>query len=194
MARRILIIDGHPDPSPERFCHGLAEAYGSGAAEAGFEVHRLRLADLDFPLLSRVDDWTAGTPPPAVVHVQSEITWADHIVLVFPLWLGGPPARLKGLLEQTLRPGFAMDPQSRGPGCARLKGRTARMVTTMAMPAVIYRVWFRACGLDALRRGVLQFVGVRPVRRTLIGGVQSLNETARRRWLGRLRRLGAAGR
>ena len=33
-AARILIIQGHPDPSGEHFCHALADSYG-GAATAG---------------------------------------------------------------------------------------------------------------------------------------------------------------
>ena len=35
---RITIIDGHPDPSKERFCHALASAYADGATQAGHDV------------------------------------------------------------------------------------------------------------------------------------------------------------
>ncbi|RVA09806.1 flavodoxin family protein, partial [Mesorhizobium sp. M7A.F.Ca.US.002.01.1.1] len=28
MSRRILIVVGHPDPSPDRLCRSLANAYG----------------------------------------------------------------------------------------------------------------------------------------------------------------------
>ena len=35
MSRRILIVVGHPDPSPDRLCRGLAKAYGEGAEKAG---------------------------------------------------------------------------------------------------------------------------------------------------------------
>ena len=35
------------------------------------------------------------------------MTWADHVVILYPLWLGSMPALLKALLEQMLRPGFA---------------------------------------------------------------------------------------
>ncbi len=31
MGKRILIINGHPDPSPERFCAALAEAHAARA-------------------------------------------------------------------------------------------------------------------------------------------------------------------
>ena len=32
--------------------------------------------------------------------------WAEHLVFLFPLWLGDMPAVLKGFLEQLMRPGF----------------------------------------------------------------------------------------
>jgi len=51
MAQRITIIEGHPDPAGNRFCHALAEAYAQGARAAGLEVRRIDVARLGFPLL-----------------------------------------------------------------------------------------------------------------------------------------------
>lgn len=70
-ARRILIIDGHPDPDPERFCHALADAYAAGAAR--HSVRRLDLARLDFPLLRKPSEWLTGKPPAALVAAQEQI-------------------------------------------------------------------------------------------------------------------------
>ncbi|HWA60997.1 MAG TPA: hypothetical protein VG939_06460 [Caulobacteraceae bacterium] len=39
--RRILIVNGHPDPAPERLCAALASAYGEAARAAGRETRRL---------------------------------------------------------------------------------------------------------------------------------------------------------
>lgn len=33
--RKILLVDGHPDPDSGRLVHTLCEAYAHGAAEAG---------------------------------------------------------------------------------------------------------------------------------------------------------------
>jgi len=30
-----LLVNGHPDPSPERFCSALCDAYEDGARKAG---------------------------------------------------------------------------------------------------------------------------------------------------------------
>lgn len=47
MAKKVVIIDGHPDPSPDRFCHALADAYGDGAMAAGADVTRVDVAQQD---------------------------------------------------------------------------------------------------------------------------------------------------
>lgn len=51
MAKRITIIDGHPDPDGARFCHALANAYAEDAGKASHSVRRLTLAQLEFPIL-----------------------------------------------------------------------------------------------------------------------------------------------
>jgi putative NADPH-quinone reductase len=125
------------------------------------------------------------------VPVQQAIARADHLVFFFPLWLGGMPALLKGLLEQVARPGFATE-KAPGPAGFRklLTGRSARLVVTMGMPALIYRLFFLAHGIKQMERSILRFVGIAPVRESLIGNVQG-SATARTRWLARMDRLGA---
>ena len=51
MPARIAIIQAHPDPAGGHLCHALAEAYDEGAREAGHELRRIDVAQLDFPLL-----------------------------------------------------------------------------------------------------------------------------------------------
>jgi Flavodoxin-like fold len=63
------------------------------------------------------------------------------------------PTLLKGFLEQALRPGFAFKTGNQGWG-SLLKGRSARIVVTMGMPAFIYRWYFGAHGLKRLERSI----------------------------------------
>lgn len=190
--RRVLIIQGHPDDTERHFCHALAEAYAAGAAEAGHEVRTIAVAALDFPLLRSKHAWDTGQLPQSLVPAQEAIGWAQHIVIVFPLWLGGMPALLKGFLEQVARPGFALGmPDATHKMAAKLlKGRSARLVVTMGMPAPVYRWYFLAHSLKALKRNILGFVGIAPVRDTLVGMVEGLNTKARESWLDKLHALG----
>ena len=44
-AKRILIIDGHPDPDPARFLHTLADTYVAAAAAEPVAVEPVAAAE-----------------------------------------------------------------------------------------------------------------------------------------------------
>jgi len=191
MGKRILVVQGYPDAGRAHFSHALAEAYAGGATAAGHAVERIDVASLDFPLLRSKAEWDEGTVPAALAPAQEAIRRAEHVVLFFPLWLGGMPALLKGFLEQVARPGFALSrPDEHGRQGKLLGGRSARVVVTMGMPALVYRWYFRAHSVKALERSILGFVGFAPVREALIGSVESMADADRQRWLGKLTALG----
>ena len=193
-SRRILLIQGHPDPAGRHFGHALADAYAEGALAAGHEVRRTEVALLDFPLLRSQAEWLKGTLPPTLAQAQRDIAWAEHLLLFFPLWMGDMPALLKGFLEQVARPGFAFDYVEGSPFAHKgLKGRSARVVVTMGMPAAVYRYFFRAHSVKSLERNILGFVGIAPVHETLIGTVEDPESKGRGRWLASLREMGAKG-
>ena len=190
---RILVIQGHPDSSLRHFGHALADAYAAAALAAGHAVQTVEVARLDFPLLRSQAEWQHGSVPPALLPVQQQILWAEHLVFCFPLWLGDMPALLKGFIEQVARPGFAIDPQGGAPlGQKVLRGRSARVVVTMGMPALMYRFYFRAHSVKSLERNILGYIGIAPVHATLIGNVEGIDDKARSAWLAKLGTLGAS--
>jgi len=193
-SRRIFVVQGHPDPAGGHLGHALADAYAGAALAAGHEVRRVDVARLDFPLLRSQAEWTSTPVPPSLASVQQDVLWAEHLVFFFPLWMGDMPALLKGFIEQLARPGFAFKPDPKSPlGAKALTGRSARVVVTMGMPALVYRFVFRAHSVRSLERNILGFVGIAPVHETLIGGVDAADADTRLRWFDRLRRLGADG-
>ena len=191
---RILVVQGHPDTTTRHFGHALAEAYADGARSAGHEVRMLEVGRLDFPLLRSAAEWKQGPLPAGLQPAQEDIRWAQHLVFFFPLWLGEMPALLKGFLEQVARPGFAFTEAEGNPfGRKGLTGRSARVVVTMGMPALLYRYFFRAHSLKSLERNILGFVGIGPIHETLIGLVEGMDDKARAGWLARLEKLGSDG-
>jgi putative NADPH-quinone reductase len=189
VARTILVIDGHPDPEPKRFCHALARVYGDGAREAGAAVRTFRLADTDVPPLRSMAEFNVAPDDPTLLAVRADIEWADHLVFIFPLWLGSAPAKLRGLLEQIARGGFVADIGGKG-GPGRLKGKSARLIVTMGMPAAIYRLMFNAHGVLSLKKSILGFAGVAPVGITLLGGIEMGGDRAAHLRLARVKALG----
>ncbi len=192
--RRVLLIQGHPDGSVAHLGHVLEDAYAQGAESGGHEVRRVAVAKLDFPLLRSQKAWQDEPLPPALAQAQENIAWAQHIVLFFPLWMGDMPAVLKGFLEQVARPDFAFKKEGDNPfGHKGLTGRSARIVVTMGMPALVYKWYFRAHSVKSLERNILGFVGIAPVHATLIGQVDTLGESGVQQWQTKLARLGASG-
>ena len=194
MGNKIVIVQGHPDPGAEHLCHALANSYGLGAKEAGHEVREINISQLDYPLLRTQQDYDEGTPPDVIKHAQDDLAWADHIVLVYPLWLGTMPALLKGFLEQVLRPGFATSKVEKGSSWQKmLKGKSARIVITMGMPALAYRWYYRAHSLKSLERNILKFCGIGPIQENLFGLVEGVSDEKRSGWLEQMNKLGHEG-
>lgn len=190
-ARRIVLVQGHPDPQGGHLCHALAQAYAEGAERAGHTLKRIEVAQLDFPVLRSAAEWEKGALPGSLIAAQQAIEWAQHLVVFFPLWMGDMPALLKAFLEQIARPGFAFhDDGNGGFGKKGLSGRSARVVVTMGMPALVYRYYFRAHSVKSLERNVLGFVGIAPVHETLIGMVDQLDSKTSAKWLAKMGTLG----
>lgn len=195
MARRIAIIQGHPDPARGRFGYALADAYAQGAGEAGHAIKRIDVAKLDFPLLRTKEDWDGGVAPEPIQRAQNTIGWAEHLVIFYPLWLGSMPALLKAFFEQAFRPGFAIAEPEAGKTWQRLlRGKSARVVITMGMPAFIYRWYFGAHSLKSLERNTLGFCGIGPIAESLVGMVEAIGDNKRKKWLAKMEALGRAGR
>jgi putative NADPH-quinone reductase len=195
MPRRILIIVGHPDPEPKRLCRALAASYAEGARSAGHDVRLIDIATLDFPVLRTMEEFGQRPMPSTLEDAAQAIKHAEHIVFVFPLWLGTMPAMLKAFLEQVMRPGTAFAyPEGGGFTKTLLRGRSARVVVTMGMPSVLYRLWFLGHGLAGMRRSILHFVGISPVRETLFGMVAAASDATRAKWIRQMRGLGERAR
>jgi len=190
MPRRLTIVQGHPDPNGRRFCQALADAYAEGAAAAGHEITRIEVAQLDFPILRTQEEFERGDLPEMLVGARDGIVSAQHLVAIFPLWHGTMPALLKAFLEQVMRPGVALEYRKHGFPRGLLTGRSARIVVTMGMPALIYRWYFRAHGVRGLERSVLRFAGLKPVRKTLLGMADAVSDAKWRAWLERMRTYG----
>jgi putative NADPH-quinone reductase len=192
MNRTVCIIQGHPHGTGKHLCHAIADAYADGARLSGARVRRIDLGSTDISLLR--DPAGFGSPPPEPIQsAQQIIKAATHIVIVYPLWLGTMPAVVKAFFEQLCRNNFAIQATAKG-GWPRqmLKGKSARVIVTMGMPAAAYRLFFGAHGVKGFERSILGMAGIKPIRETLIGGVGALSRNQSEALLARIRRMGEA--
>ena len=187
---RVVIVVGHPKKG-ETLNLALARAYQSGAEEAGHDVALFELSEMTFdPILH---EGFSGEQPlePPLADAQAAIGACDHLVFVFPLWFGFMPALMKGFIERVFQPGFAIGKKNGGSDWTPLlKGKSARLIMTMGMPALIYRVWFGAHAIKALKWNILRFCGFSPVAVTLHGMVEMVSSSTRQKWLRDAYKLG----
>ncbi|NMM81367.1 hypothetical protein B2J86_10615 [Acidovorax sp. SRB_14] len=183
MKPMVLLILAHPDN--RGFGGALADAYTAGLQAQGFEVQMLHLPALEF------EATPAGRPPELehdLVQARDAILRARHLVLVYPTWFGGMPARLKGFFERAFGNDFAFKfkPGSLLPE-SYLGGRSADVLVTMDTPPWAYRWLLGAPGHKQVRHAILGPSGIKPVRIMSFGPLRSSSDEQRKRWLAQAR-------
>ena len=187
--KEILIINGHPDK--ESLCTELAKSYERGAVKAGAACKLVNLADLDFNLNLSGGYRKRTELEPDLLMMQQEILKAEHIVLVYPNWWATFPALLKGFIDRVFLPGFAFKYRENSPMWDKLlKGRSARMIVTLDSPAWYYRIFMGNAGFKAMKKGILEFCGISPVKITSFNMVRSSSEQQRKNWIQQVEKLG----
>jgi NAD(P)H dehydrogenase (quinone) len=94
---RIAIIVGHARHNS--YCEALGRAYQRGAQAGGHEAVLFVTSAMTFdPLLH--EGFERVQPLEHDLEVAHDVMLkADHLVIIFPLWLGTLPAILKGFLS-----------------------------------------------------------------------------------------------
>lgn len=188
---RILVLDGHPDD--DSLCRSLGAAYERGAVEGGAQVRRTVVAHLEFDPILHHGFRKRTELEKDLVRAQQDILWAEHVVVVLPIWWSDMPALLKGFVDRVFLPGFAFKYREKGLLWDKfLKGRSARIVYTQDAPDWYYRFLVGRPVVRILKKGVLEFCGVGPVGVTALGPVKSSTPGTREGWIRKLEALGRA--
>lgn len=182
MSKKILIINGHPNK--DSFNFGIAATYRKGAESSGAEIQEIVIAELDFNPNLQFGYQKRTELEPDLLKAWEKIQWADHLVWIHPVWWGGLPAITKGFIDRLFLPGFAFQYRENSPFWDKLlKGKTAHIITTLDQPALFYRFYFRRPSVNQLKRSVLQFCGIKPVKVSYIGIIKGSKPEMREKWL-----------
>ena len=183
------MILGHPDITS--FGAAAAHAYAQGARAGGAEVREIKLAELAFDPVLWHGYHEIQPLEPDLAAAQDTIGWADVLVFAYPTWWGSTPALLKGFIDRVFLPGFAFRYRENSKFWDRLlTGRSARLLVTMDSPPWYYRLMVRQPGTQMMRRAILNFCGVKPVRATAFGPVRGAANGVRDGWLAKAAALG----
>ena len=187
--KKILIINGHPDP--ESFNVGLAESYKKGAINSGAEVELINIRNLDFNPNLEFGYREKTELEPDLIKAIDQIKNANHLVWIYPTWWYGYPAMMKGFIDRTFLPGLMFKFTKGKPVPDKLlKGRSGRIIITGDTPSWYNNLVMKKPAINSFKKGTLEFSGVSPVKVTYISPLKSSTAEFRQKWLDKIEQLG----
>lgn len=190
--RKILVINGHPNE--ESFNHALTRAYITGAKNKGATVKEIWIGKLNFNPNLEYGYQKRMNWEPDLVDAWEKIQWADHLVWMHPVWWGGFPAITKGFIDRLFLPGMAFKYRENSVWWDKLlKGKTAHIITSLDQPGWYYRMFFGRPSVNQLKKSILEFCGVKPVKISYIGIIRGSSSEQRTKWLQKAEILGRRG-
>ncbi|WP_084392680.1 MULTISPECIES: NAD(P)H-dependent oxidoreductase [Henriciella] len=189
MSARIFIWVGHPRSTS--LSKGMADAYQAAAEATGAEVRRIDLDDMHFDPDLEEGYHARKTLEPCLEQWREHTLWANHLVWAYPQWWGGMPAKMKGVIDRSFLPGFAMRYHEKGPWWDRLlAGRSADIIMTSDAPVLWDSLSYRRAAKHQVERTVLNFAGIKPFRTFQFGPVKTASQSQVDKWLARVTQRG----
>lgn len=192
--KRILVINGHP--AETSLSKSISEAYVKSALSAGHDVRVTHLHSLDFDMDYGFAGYETNKPlEPDLEKFQADVEWAQHVVMTTPMWWGGLPAKLKGLIDRTFLPGWAFDTRTLNMGMPAplLVGRTARVFVTSDTPSFFFGLLYRKALLRQIKGQIFHFAGLKPTRISHFAPAGKASQNKVGPWLKKVQALGAQG-
>lgn len=187
---KIFILLGHSDP--ETLSNAFADHYETHARAAGHEVRRQNLHEMRFDPILHKGYKTIQELEPDLETFRENVRWADHFVVVFPVWWSSMPALLKGLFDRAWLPHFAFNFADHGLTWRKLlTGKTARIIASSNSTPWVARFAYGAPTVS-LEFALLRFSGIR-ARSTVFGPSERASQHAKNRWFRRIERLAKKG-
>lgn len=191
MQKNIVVLLGHSDT--ETYSGALANAYQSGAEEAGHVVRRFNIGEMQFDPILHKGYKEIQELEPDLLELQDAIRWADHVVIVYPNWWNTMPAILKGLFDRFWIPGFAFNFNKETKKIEQhLKGKTARVIIVAGTHTPFQTWWKFGDYTNEIQHGILEFAGLK-TKVSPFGPCEKVSDACREKWLKDIEKLGKKG-
>ncbi|BDH60251.1 NAD(P)H dehydrogenase (quinone) [Lysinibacillus sp. PLM2] len=95
---------------------------------------------------------------------RKQISWADKVVFIYPIWWGRPPAMLLGYIDQVFAANFAYKFKNGLLPDGLLKGKSAVCISTMRGPTFYPRLLLHNAHQVLMKKGLFKFTGMKKVK------------------------------
>ncbi len=189
--KKILVFLGNP--TKDSYSGRIADAYEASAREAGNEVERINIEDLQFDPVLHQGYNTIQELEPDLKKMQEKINWAEHIVFVYPNWWCSMPAVMKGMFDRMWLPGFAFNFDKPSKKLIqRLKGKTARVIIVAGTHSPFMTWWKFGDYTNEISHGILGFAGIKTSVSTF-GPTEKVSSNVRDFWIEKVKKLAQKG-
>lgn len=191
MNKKILVLLGNPDT--DTYSGRIATAYTNAAREAGHDVERVNLGELDFDPILHKGYKEIQELEPDLIDLQNKIKQSDHIVIVYPNWWCTMPALLKGMFDRMWLPGFAFNFDKETKKVVKhLTGKTARVIVLAGTHSPFQTWWKFGDFTNEIESGILGFAGIK-AKVTVYGPCDRVDNACRDKWLAAVAGMGKKG-
>lgn len=199
---KTLVVFNHPYGGS--YCSAILEAVEDGVKDGGQECRVINLDQDDFDPVMRAKDLIAfagagrvgeaalGTVDELVLEYKKDLEWADHLVMIFPIWWMTMPAMMKGFVDKVIFPAVAYN-MDKGKLVSRLPIRKVTVITTMNTPADVYRDSFNNSIEGSLIKGTFRQIGIEDIQWISLNGVKQTSQEQRVTWLDEIYQQFAGG-
>ncbi len=192
MSKKILVLLGNSDK--ETYSGAMADHYQAGAEDAGHEVQRVNIGDMQFDPILHKGYKEIQELEPDLLALQDAFRWADHVVVVYPNWWCTMPAILKGLFDRMWIPGFAFNFNKETKQLEQhLKGKTGRVIIVAGTHSPFKTWWKFGDYTNEIQHGILGFAGIHTAV-TAFGPCNKVSDECKEKWLKQAEKLGRQGR
>lgn len=180
-----LIIYAHP--RKKSFNHAILDMVTESCRQEGHEVVVRDLYSISFQPALGPSEMLGGVEED-VVQEQTYVSWADHVVFIYPLWWAGMPAILKGYIDRVFSYGFAYK-YVNGVQTGLLAGKRATLIHTQNKSLEEYE----ANGIEnamnlTIDKAILEYCGFTLNRHLVFDSIGDSTTEERNDWLAQLPR------
>jgi NAD(P)H dehydrogenase (quinone) len=186
--KKIVIICGHPDA--DTFTGTTLDHYQAAAEDAGHEVRRYNLGELNFDPILHKGYKEIQQLEPDLQMIQNAIAECDHLVIAYPNWWCTMPALLKGFFDRIWLPGFAFNFNKQTKKVEKhLVGKTARVIILSGSHSPLRTWWQFGDYTNEIQYGILEFAGFK-TQVSSYGPVEHVSDDVRYGWVKEIEVLG----
>lgn len=178
--KKVLIINANPKSNS--LTKSLSQTYAD-TAKKKHEVVSIHMGNLEFDMDLHEGYDVIQPLEPDLIQLQKHIQWAEHIVILSPVWWGTVPAKFKGAIDRIFLPGFAFKYlEGKSIPEKLLLGKTSELIVNLDTPVFWYKFIQGNVIYKHLKNTILDFSGIKNKGTTYFGPVIASKENDIEKW------------